>query len=86
MGSDFEDPREDRKFTDVTLVWGDGQKGEAHKSVLISSNPFPKSAQEEQINKGAEEKEAKGGQKKEGPARQKVCSKDTFKEFARRRQ
>ena len=32
--------REDRDFTNVTLVCGDGQQVEAHKVILASSSPF----------------------------------------------
>ena len=38
--SSFEDLRDDKDFTDVTLACDDGQQLEAHKVVLISSSPF----------------------------------------------
>ena len=36
----FEDLKDDREFTDVTLACEDGQQVEAHKVVLIASSPF----------------------------------------------
>ena len=38
--SSFKELREDRDFTDVTLVSADGQRIEAHKVVLASASPF----------------------------------------------
>ena len=38
--SAFEDLRDDKEFTDVTLACEDGQQVEAHKMVLIASSPF----------------------------------------------
>ena len=38
--SAFGDLRQDKEFTDVTLVCEDGQKVEAHKLVLVASSPF----------------------------------------------
>ena len=38
--SAFGELRDDRDFTDVTLVCEDGQQVEAHKVVLIASSPF----------------------------------------------
>ena len=38
--SAFGNLRDDRDFTDVTLVCEDGQQVEAHKVVLIASSPF----------------------------------------------
>ena len=40
VSSAFGNLREDKEFTDVTLVCEDGQQVEAHKVVLISSSPF----------------------------------------------
>ena len=40
ISSAFGDLRDDKDFTDVTLVCEDGQQVEAHKVVLISSSPF----------------------------------------------
>merc|ERR1719341_1087460 len=40
VSSTFEDLREDKEFTDVTLACEDGQQVEAHKVVLIASSPF----------------------------------------------
>ena len=40
LTSAFKDLRDDKEFTDVTLACEDGQQVEAHKLVLISSNPF----------------------------------------------
>ena len=40
VSSVFGDLRQDKEFTDVTLVCEDGQQVEAHKLVLISSSPF----------------------------------------------
>ena len=40
VSSAFEDLREDKEFTDVTLACEDGQQVEAHKVVLIASSPF----------------------------------------------
>merc|ERR1711936_684709 len=40
ISSTFGDLREDKDFTDVTLVCEDGQQVEAHKVVLIASSPF----------------------------------------------
>ena len=40
LSSAFRDLREDKEFTDVTLVCEDGHQVEAHKVVLISSSPF----------------------------------------------
>lgn len=34
------DLRQDKEFTDVTLVCEDGQQVEAHKVVLVASSPF----------------------------------------------
>ena len=39
-GSEFGDLRQDKKFTDVTLVSEDGQQGEAYKMVLVALSPF----------------------------------------------
>ena len=36
----FGDLRQDKEFTDVTLVCEDGQQVEAHKVVLVASSPF----------------------------------------------
>ena len=38
--SSFEDLRQDKDFTDVTLACEDGQQVEAHKVVLVASSPF----------------------------------------------
>ena len=38
--SAFGDLRQDKEFTDVTLVCEDGQQVEAHKLVLVASSPF----------------------------------------------
>ena len=38
--SSFEELREDKDFTDVTLACEDGQQFAAHKMVLIASSPF----------------------------------------------
>ena len=40
VNSAFGDLRQDKEFTDVTLVCEDGQQVEAHKLVLIASSPF----------------------------------------------
>ena len=40
VSSAFEDLREDKEFTDVTLACEDGQQVEAHRVVLIASSPF----------------------------------------------
>ena len=40
VSSAFGDLRQDREFTDVTLVCEDGQQVEAHKVVLVASSPF----------------------------------------------
>ena len=40
VSSAFDDLREDKEFTDVTLACEDGQQVEAHKVVLIASSPF----------------------------------------------
>ena len=40
VNSAFGDLRQDKEFTDVTLVCEDGQKVEAHKLVLVASSPF----------------------------------------------
>ena len=40
VSSSFADLKEDRDFTDVTLVSGDGEQLEAHKVVLASSSSF----------------------------------------------
>jgi len=40
ISSAFGDLRQDKDFTDVTLVSEDGQQVEAHKVVLVDSNPF----------------------------------------------
>ena len=40
VSSAFGDLREDKEFTDVTLASKDGQHVEAHKVVLIATNPF----------------------------------------------
>ena len=40
VSSAFGELRDDKEFTDVTLVCEDGQQVEAHKVVLISSSPF----------------------------------------------
>ena len=40
VSSAFGDLRQDKEFTDVTLVCEDGQQVEAHKVVLTSSSPF----------------------------------------------
>ena len=36
----FQNLREDKNFTDVTLVGNDGQQMEAHKAILVASSPF----------------------------------------------
>ena len=36
----FDDLREDKDFTDVTLACEDGKQAEVHKVVLVSSSPF----------------------------------------------
>ena len=36
----FENLREDKRFTDVTLACEDGQQLEAHKVILAASSPF----------------------------------------------
>ena len=40
VSSAFRDLGQDKEFTDVTLVCGDGQQVEAHKVVLAVSRPF----------------------------------------------
>ena len=40
ISSAFGDLRQDKEFTDVTLVCEDGQQVEAHKLVLVASSPF----------------------------------------------
>ena len=40
ISSAFGDLRQDKEFTDVTLVCEDGQQVEAHKVVLIALSPF----------------------------------------------
>ena len=40
VSSVFGDLRQDKEFTDVTLVCEDGQQVEAHKVVLVASSPF----------------------------------------------
>ena len=40
VSSAFGDLRQDKEFTDVTLVCEDGQQVEAHKVVLVGSSPF----------------------------------------------
>ena len=40
ISSTFGDLREDKDFTDVTLVCEDGQQVEAHKVILAASSPF----------------------------------------------
>ena len=40
ISSAFGDLRQDKEFTDVTLVCDDGQQVEAHKVVLVDSSPF----------------------------------------------
>ena len=40
IGSAFADLREDKDFTNVTLVCEDGKQIEVHKLVLVSSSPF----------------------------------------------
>ena len=40
ISSAFGDLRQDKEFTDVTLVCEDGQQVEAHKVVLVASSPF----------------------------------------------
>ena len=40
VNSAFKSLRNDREFTDVTLVCEDGQQMEAHKVILASSSPF----------------------------------------------
>ena len=40
ISSAFEDLRQDKEFTDVTLACEDGQQVEAHKGVLVASSPF----------------------------------------------
>ena len=40
ISASFGDLREDKDFTDITLVCEDGQQVEAHKVVLASSSPF----------------------------------------------
>ena len=39
LSSALGDLREDKEFTDVTLVCEDGQQVEAHKVVLVASSP-----------------------------------------------
>ena len=40
VSSAFGDLKQDKEFTDVTLVFEDGQQVEAHKVVLVASSPF----------------------------------------------
>ena len=40
VSSAFGDLRQDKEFTDVTLVCEDGQQVEAHKVVLVAASPF----------------------------------------------
>ena len=40
VSSAFGDLRQDKEFTDVTLVCEDGQQVEAHKVVHVASSPF----------------------------------------------
>ena len=40
ISSAFGDLRQDKEFTDVTLVCEDGQQVEAHKVILVASSPF----------------------------------------------
>ena len=40
INSAFRNMREDREFSDVTLVCEDGQYLEVHKVILASSSPF----------------------------------------------
>ena len=40
VSSAFGALRQDKEFTDVTLVCEDGQQVEAHKVVLVASSPF----------------------------------------------
>ena len=40
VSSAFGELRQDKEFTDVTLVCEDGQQVEAHKVVLVASSPF----------------------------------------------
>ena len=40
VNSAFGKLRDDKEFTDVTLVCEDGQQMEAHKVILVSSSPF----------------------------------------------
>ena len=40
VNSAFVKLRDDKEFTDVTLVCEDGQQMEAHKVILASSSPF----------------------------------------------
>ena len=40
VNSAFGKLREDKEFTDVTLVCQDGQQMEAHKVILASTSPF----------------------------------------------
>ena len=40
VSSAFGDLRQDKEFTDVTLVCDDGQQVEAHKVVHVASSPF----------------------------------------------
>jgi len=40
VNSAFGDLRQDKEFTDVTLVSEDGQRVEGHKVVLVASSPF----------------------------------------------
>ena len=40
ISSAFGDLRQDKEFTDVTVVCEDGQQVEAHKLVLVASSPF----------------------------------------------
>ena len=40
VSSAFGDLRQDKEFTDVTLVCEDGQQVEAYKVVLVASSPF----------------------------------------------
>ena len=39
VSSAFGDLRQDKEFTDVTLICEDGQQVEAHKVVLVASSP-----------------------------------------------
>ena len=46
----FGNLREDKNFTDVTLVCEDGQQVEAHRVILVASSPFFKGLLERNKN------------------------------------